>query len=439
MWGMNRRHFLRHLAGFSLMAAPSAHFLARLAAAAPIMRREHKSLIILWMNGGPSQLDTWDMKPGESTAGQFKPISTAADGIQICEHLPSVAKQMKYLSLIRSLVTNEGSHERGRVLLHTAYPDNPALQFPSMGSVVAQQLTPKEMALPGFISVTQPAPGPGFLGMAYAPFTVQSPGRPPNNVNPPGDLNNPQFALSMQSRGTILQYVENNFVSQQRGDAAKAHKEVYDKAFALTYSKVKTVFDLEKENNGKPMNSALRDEYGRNDFGNGCLLARKLVEEGVPCVEVALGSWDNHQGIFNALHNTTGNRGGGLVDRLDKGMGALVRDLVDRGLWKNTVVLWLGEFGRTPRVNPAGGRDHWARCWSVALGGGAIKGGIAYGSTDKDGTSVKDNPVSVGDLFATVYQALGISPDLEIRDPLGRPRKISGEKGGTPIAGLLGT
>ncbi|HMP02171.1 MAG TPA: DUF1501 domain-containing protein [Gemmatales bacterium] len=438
MLGMNRRHFMRHVAGFSLMAGPSAHFLAKLAAAAPAMRREHKSLIILWMNGGPSQLDTWDMKPGAPTAGQFKPMNTAADGIQICEHMPNIAKQMKHLSIIRSLVTNEGSHERGRVLMHTAYPDNPAVQFPSMGSIVSQQLTPKDMALPGFISVTQPPVGPGFLGMAYAPFTVQTPGRMPNNINPPGDVNNPKVAMSLRARSEMLRYIENNFVNQQRGEAAKAHREMYDKAFALTYSKLKSVFDLERDSNGRPMNASLRDEYGRHDFGNGCLLARKLVEEGVPCVEVALGSWDNHQGIFSALHNTTGNRGGGLVDRLDQGMGALVRDLVDRGLWKNTVVLWLGEFGRTPRVNPAGGRDHWARCWSVAVGGGAIKGGIAYGSTDKDGTSIKDNPVSVGDLFATVYEALGISPDLEIRDPLGRPRKISGENGGTPVADLLG-
>ncbi len=439
MWPSNnssdRRHFLKHMAGFSLMAAPSLHFLNQLAHAAPQMKREHKSLILLWMGGGPSHMDSWDMKPGESTGGEFKPIKTAASGIEICEHLPTVAAQMKHLSIIRSLVSNEGSHERGRVLMHTAYPVDPAVTFPSIGAILAQQLTPKDLAIPGFISVSGPSEGPGFLGMAYAPFTVQNPGSPPQNVNPPLNVNDMKQAMRMKARSDILNMVESNFVADKRGVAAKSHQEIYQKAFDLTYSKQKLVFDLEKENDGKPMNPKLRDDYGRTGFGNGCLLARKLVEAGVPCIEVDLGGWDNHNRIFDALHNT--RQGGGLLDRLDKGMGALVRDLVDRGLWKDTVIVWMGEFGRTPRINQNGGRDHWGRCWSVVVGGGGIKGGQVYGSTDKDGTSVKDQPVSVGDLFATLYQAIGVSPDMEIRDPLGRPRKISGSKGGTPIEGLL--
>ena len=186
--GISRRHFLKHAAGFSLMAGPSMQFLQNLALAAPSLKKENKSIVILWMSGGPSHMDIWDLKPGESTGGEFKPIKTAADGVEICEHMPETAKQFKNLSIVRSLVTNEGSHERGRVLMHTAYQPNPAVTFPSLGAVASHELTPKELALPGFISVSRPAEGPGFLGMAYAPFTVQNPGSPPQNINPPNDL-----------------------------------------------------------------------------------------------------------------------------------------------------------------------------------------------------------------------------------------------------------
>lgn len=442
--GIGRRHFLKHMAGFSLMAAPSINFVSGLQAMQEKLKKDHKSLIILWMSGGPSHMDTWDMKPGEATGGNFKPMKTAASGIEICEHLPNIAKQMKNLSIIRSMVTNEGSHERGRTLMHTAYAQNPAIAFPSIGAVTSQQIAPKELAIPSFISVSGTSEGPGFLGMTYAPFTVQSPGSPPQNISLPGDLGDEKSkTIRGDFRRQFLANVENGFTAQKRGIAANAHTDIYKKAFDLTYSQLKNVFDLKIDGN-KPMDKKYDEMYGTDNFGRGCLLARKLVEAGVSCVEVDLGGWDNHANIFNALHTTgtgTGagamNNRGGLLDRLDKGMGALVQDLVERGLWKNTVVCWMGEFGRTPKINQNGGRDHWARCWSVVLGGGGLKGGIAYGSTDKDGMSVKDNPTTVGDLFATLYTALGINPDTEIRDPLGRPRKISGEKAGKPISALI--
>ncbi len=435
---MTRRHFMKHMAGFSALAIPGAHFLQNLAQAAPALKKQNKSLIILWMGGGPTHMDTWDMKPGEPTGGDFKPIKTAASGVEICEHLPTVAKQMKHLSIVRSLVTNEGSHDRGTTLMHTAYQPNPAIQFPSMGSVTSKELTPKDLALPGFISVGggRMSEGPGFLGMAYAPFTVQSAGNTPANIDPPRDLGADRVLRErLDRRRLMFAEVEKGFTSGSRGDAAKAHGDMYRKAFDLTDSQLKQVFDLKYDTGGKPMNTKLSDDYGTG-FGRGCLLARKLVEAGVTAVEVDLGGWDMHNNIFTALHNSQRGQGGRL-DQLDKGMGTLVKDLVDRGLWENTVVLWMGEFGRTPRINQNSGRDHWARCWSVVAGGGKIKGGIAYGSTDKDGTSVKDDPCTVGDLFATVYAGLGMDPGLEIRDPLGRPRKITGDKGGTPLKGLL--
>jgi hypothetical protein len=439
MWmpSMSRRHFMKHMAGFSLMAGASFEFLQKIAAAAPTMKREHKSLVVLWMSGGPTHMDTWDLKPGAPTGGEFKPIKTAASGVEISEHLPTVAKNFKNLAIVRSLVTNEGSHERGRVLMHTAYQPNPAVAFPSIGSVVCQQTTPKDLAVPGFISVNGTSEGPGFLGMAYAPFTVQNPNTPPRNINAPGPLadeKNMESLARLNARYSMLSMVEKNFMDQRKG-AATAHNEILKKAYDLTNSRLKLVFDVTKENDGKPIDTKVRDEYGRNAFGDGCLMARKLVEAGVPAIEVDLGGWDNHNNIFNIQHNTT--PAGGLQDRLDKGMGTLVKELEERGLMKDTVVVWMGEFGRTPRINQNNGRDHWARCWSVVVGGGGIKGGQVYGSTNEDGMEVKDKPASISDLFATVYTALGIPAETEIRDPLGRPRKIVGEKPGKALAGLV--
>jgi hypothetical protein len=429
---LNRRHFLRHLAGFSLMALPGFQFVQALRAQAPALKKHHKSIIILWMGGGPSHMDIWDLKPGESTGGEFKPTSTSASGVQICEHMPTVAKQMKHLTIVRSLVTNEGSHDRGRILMHTARQPNPIVNYPSIGAVAAHELTPKELDLPGFISVGGVADGPGFLGMNYAPFTVQNPGQPPANIKAPDSLGQD---LAMQERinrrRRLFYTVEEPFIGERRGEAAQAHKDVYGKAFSLVASPRGKVFDLAGEK------TSLINKYGNNNFGKGCLLARRLVEAGVTAVEVDLGGWDNHAGIFPTLKNQR-------LPALDKGMGTLVEDLVQRGMWKNTVLVWMGEFGRTPRINQNAGRDHWARCWSVVIGGGAIKGGLVYGSTDKDGTSVKDNPTTVNDLFATLYKGLGLDPNPKvstIRDNLGRQFEIAGKRpdgeSGRPIKELL--
>jgi hypothetical protein len=303
------------------------------------------------------------------------------------------------------------------------------------------QLTSKDLPLPGFIGVggTAQRIGPGFMGMMYAPFTVQNPGQPPENVKAPslaGDKKSTDERLRRRQR--LLYNVEDNFTQssfphlktaaerEAAGSAAQAHTTIYQKAFDLTLSPLRTVFETAKEP------KSIIDMYGRNNFGMGCLLARKLVEKGVSCVEVDLGGWDNHANIFRALKGTAMQPGHGV--RLDQGMGALVKDLNDRGMWKNTVVVWMGEFGRTPRINQNGGRDHWGRCWSVVVGGGAIKGGVAYGSTSKDGTDVDKDPVRIGDMFATLYKGLGIDPGTKVRDNLGRPLEIAE---GKPIAGLV--
>jgi hypothetical protein len=426
--GMNRRHFLEHVAAASALAFPGLQFWQGLRAAEARLKKENKSLIILWMGGGPSHMDLWDLKPGTQTGGEFKPIKTAVPGIQISELLPTVAAQFKHLSVVRSLVTNEGSHERGTVLMNTGRPPNPVVQYPALGAVASSLLTPKDLPLPGFIGVGLTAQniGPGFLGMMYSPFTVQNAGQPPANIKAPDGLggSEPEKMERLRRRQRLFYTVEDNFADaafphlksaaerEAAGSAAQAHEAVYKKAFDLTVSPLRTVFEVDKEP------AKVLDAYGRNGFGMGCLLARKLIEQGVTCVEVDLGGWDNHANIFTTLR-----RGNG--PSLDKGMGTLVKDLVDRGLWKNTVVLWMGEFGRTPRINQNTGRDHWARCWSVVLGGGAIKGGQVYGATSADGMDVADNPASLGGLFVTVYKGLGIDPGAKIRDNLGRPLEIA--------------
>ncbi len=445
--GLDRRHFLKHMAAAAAFAGSASTFVQGLRAAAPDLKKQGKSLIILWMGGGPSHMDLWDLKPGQPTGGEFKPIKTAADGIEISEVLPTVAQQFKNLSIIRSLQSNEGSHERGTTLMNTGRLPNPIVQYPHAGAVCGSLLASKELALPAFIGIGGIAQriGPGFLGMTNAPFTVQNAGQPPENIRPPAALGaGIEQEERVNRRRRLFYAVEDRFnaslypdlASKEQhareeslrdlGSAGQAHEDVYKKAFDLTISKLRTVFEVKSEP------KKVLDEYGgeRNQFGMGCLLARRLVEKGVSAVEVDLGGWDNHGNIFPTIR--TGNG-----PRLDKGMGALVKDLVDRGMWKNTVLVWMGEFGRTPRINQGAGRDHWGRCWSVVLGGGAIKGGQVYGATTDDGTDIKDmkEKVSVGDLFATLYKGLGLDPATRIRDNLGRPGPIAD---GEPIKALVG-
>ncbi|HEY1187490.1 MAG TPA: DUF1501 domain-containing protein [Gemmata sp.] len=429
----DRRHFMKHAAAGAAVTVPGLSFLSGLRAHAAELKKKQKSLIILWMGGGPTTIDLWDMKPGSPNGGEHKPKQTAASGIQITEHLPKVASQFKNLSIIRSLNSLEGDHARGTFIMNTGKQRSPVIDYPAIGSVLGYYQgmdveAAKNADIPSFISVGGTQIGAGFLGMKYAPFTVQNPGQPPENVS---------SAVAQDRtvrRAAIFERLESGLVQHEGKkpvmDAAQAHKEVYEKALSLVVSSRKEVFSLDKESDGKPISAALKEEYGAagtgaNNFGRGCLLARKLVEAGVACVEVSLGGWDMHNGIFNALATRT-------LPTLDKGMGALMRDLADRGRLKDTVVVWMGDFGRTPRINQNGGRDHYPRAWSVVLGGGNIKGGVVYGATDKDGTAAVENPASVNDMYGTIYKALGIDPTPEtnasVRDNLGRPYYVAGEK-----------
>jgi hypothetical protein len=430
----DRRHFMAHVAAGAAVTVPGLSFLTKLRAAAPELKKKQKSLIVLWMGGGPATIDLWDMKPGSPNGGEHKPKPTVVSDIQISEHLPTVGKQFKNLSIIRSLSTREGDHNRGTFLMNSGRSPSPLLEYPSIGSVLSYYQgmdveAMKNADIPAFISVAGgPAAAPGFLGMKYAPFQVQNPGQLPENVSPPNGVSEAQMAR----RAALFNKVEDGFTTNVPMDAAKAHKETYEKALSLVVSQRKEVFNLDTEVDGKTkIPQALKDEYGAgtgqgaNGFGRGCLLARKLVEAGVACVEVSLGGWDMHAGIFNALATRA-------LPTLDKAMGTLVKDLDQRGKLKDTVIVWMGDFGRTPKINQNAGRDHYPRAWSVIVGGGNIKGGIAYGATDKDGTEVVDKKVDILDLYATIYRGLGIDPTPEtnasVRDNLGRPYYIAGDK-----------
>lgn len=297
----NRRHFLQHVAGASAIAAPGMNFLHGLRAAEDKLKKENKSLVIFWMGGGPSHMDLWDLKPGAPTGGEFKTISTSASGVQISEVLPTVAKNFKNLAVVRSLVTNEGSHERGTTLMNTGRQPSPVVAYPAIGAVASSLLTPKELALPGFIGVggTAQRIGPGFLGMMYAPFSVQNAGQPPANIKPPASLGSSQMEQDerLRRRQRLFYTVEDQFAQgnfphlvkaedrETAGSSAQAHSSIYKKAFDLTISPLRNVFDISKEP------TSVIDAYGgrANGFGMGCLLARKLVEQGVTCVEIDLG------------------------------------------------------------------------------------------------------------------------------------------------------
>lgn len=413
---MSRRHFLSHLAGSAALAASAQRFTTALAANADDLKKRHKGAILLWMGGGPSTIDLFDLKPGADTAGPFKPIATRGD-VQICEHLPKLAEQMQHLSIVRSMSTREADHNRGRYYMHTGYPPNPNVLHPSYGAVVGHELAAqtRELEIPPFVSIGGGSEGPGFLGMSYAPLVVGADGRV-------RDLDSPLGEERLSQRMQFLSGVEENFIRQRRGPAAGDHAKVLEKTRQLLTSQQMNAFQWRQEP------EPVRQRYGDNAFGHGCLMARRLVETGVPFVEVDFGGWDNHQGIFNTLERQR-------LPVLDQAMSALVDDLSQRGLLDDTVVLWMGEFGRTPRINGMVGRDHWARSWSVVLGGGGIQGGGAIGATSDDGTEVVSDPYSAEDLMATVLKALGVSLDKTFTSANGRPMKIANS--GRVIEGLL--
>ena len=414
--GMSRRHFMSHLAGSGAAAAAALSFGHSLRTHAAELSKNKKSAILLWMSGGPSTMDIWDLKPGASTGGPFQPISTAGD-VQICEHMPMTAKVMDRLSIIRSMSTREADHMRGRYYMHTGYVPNPNIEHPSYGAVLSHELMDQrqDLEIPPFVSVGGGSEGPGFLGMAWAPFVVNSNGQVRN-------LDMGMDEKRLMQRMAALDLIEKGFISQNRGSAADDHMKILKKTLNLMTSSQMKAFQVNQEP------QEVRERYGNDGFGRGCLMARRLVEAGVPFVEVDYGGWDNHANIFPTLQNQK-------LPVIDKAISALVEDLTERGLLQDTAIIWMGEFSRTPRINGNTGRDHWARSWSVVAGGAGMKGGIAVGKTNDDGTSVETEPYTSQDVMATVCKALGISLETTFTSKNGRPMKIA--NGGKVIKELF--
>lgn len=400
---MNRRHFLAH----SAATAASFPFINALAANSKEMKKQNKSAILLWMGGGPSTIDLWDLKPGTATGGPFKPISTSADGVQICEHLPLIAKQMHNLSIVRNMSTREADHMRGRYYMHTGYVPNPNIEHPSYGGVISHELIQEvqHLDIPPFISVGGPSVNAGFLGATYNPFVVDS----------NGNIRNLNFGIEqnrMMDRLQMLQSIETRFIDEKRGSAASDHFKVLNKTVKLMHTEQMDSFKVSKEP------KEIQERYGNTGFGRGCLMARRLVEIGVPFIEVDLGGWDNHTNIFTTLSERK-------LPELDQAMSALVEDLEQRGLLDSTAIIWMGEFGRTPNINGNTGRDHWARSWSVVVGGAGFKRGITVGETNEDGKEVVGEAYTSQDLMASVLKSLDISLETTFTSKNGRPMKIA--------------
>lgn len=395
-------------------------------------RRPPKACILLWMSGGPSQMETLSPKPNHRNGGPTKAISTSVAGIELSENLPGLATQMKDVALIRSMSTREGDHGRATELMMTGYrPMGGMTDYPVLGSLVSHRLKPSETPLPGFVSI---APfrfgnlGSGFLGPDHSPLVVSGASNDPNTR---ANLTVENMEIAGGDRSVLTERQALLNILRQGAPSASSsalkHAAVYDQAMRMVETRGEGAFQLDDEP------AELRDAYGRNRFGQGCLLARRLVERGVPFVEVTLDrtanvSWDSHLDNFNVVKNMCGV--------LDPAWSTLVTDLRDRGMLESTLVVWMGEFGRTPKINPNSGRDHFPDAWSVALAGGNIAGGQVYGKTSRDGMTIEENEVSAPDLYSTILEAIGIDSSSS-NDVGDRPIPIVDE-GGTAIEELLG-
>lgn len=374
--------------------------------------RPARACILLYMAGGPSHIDTFDPKPG---GGEFRAIPTSLEGLQICEHLPRLAERMKHVALVRSLTSKEGNHDRARHLMHTGYPPQGGADHPAFGSLVAEARGGRGM--PGYVAIGGPGQDAGFLGAMHSPFPVRNPGKPVRYLAPAKGLEPERF----ERRLGIWRGVEDRFAAGPGGDYARSRRAVGEQAVALMRSSGASAFDLAAEP------ERTRAPYGSTEFGQGCLMARRLVEAGVPFVEVTLGGWDTHEDNFRRVRQ--------LCATLDQAMSALLDDLRARGLFDSTLVVWMGDFGRTPRINERGGRDHHPACSSVLLAGGGIRGGQVVGATDDRGAEVRDRPVTVPDLYRTIAWVLDVNADKMRVAPSGRPIKTV--DGGSIVDGLI--
>ncbi len=399
-----------------------------LRAAATAKPKKDLSVILLWQSGGCGHQDTFDMKPDapKEYRGEFNPIPSNVPGIQVCEHLPRTAKVMDKVTLLRSMKSRENNHERAINYLLTGYLPLATIEFPAMGAVVSKEFGPKN-GLPPYVAVpnTFPSYGAGYLGGEYNPFIAGDAnvtGYQVRDLTLPADVD----WTRVGNRRHLLEQMDRKFRAVEASPDFKALDGFYQRAYDLLSSPAaKKAFDVEAEP------AKLRERYGRTPVGQGALLARRLVEGGVRFVTVAKGwlNYDTHGDNFNAMKKV-------LLPEFDPAFATLVEDLSDRGMLDSTLVIAMGEFGRTPKVNADAGRDHHNKAWTVAFAGGGLTGGRVIGATDKTATEITDTPAEPEDLLYTIYSMLGIDPAKEYHTSIGRPSKIV--NGGKPIPGLIG-
>lgn len=409
----HRRDFLKltSLAGAGWMASLGE----LLAQQAERRRTEAQSVILLWLGGGASQLETFDPHPGSPSGGETRGIETSVRGVQFASTLPRLAEMMDSIAVVRSLVSKEGDHERGTSMVKTGYRPDPTAVYPSIGAILCRELPVGGVEIPRHVSILPgrwPSRG-GFLGDDFDAFRAGDP------IHPLPDVASFVPRERDDRRADDLDVVERAFARGRRVQGT-LHRETVRSARVMMRSEQLKAFDLGHES------ARLRRDYGETPFGRACLAARRLIEVGVRCVEVTLEGWDSH------VNNQKLQADNAAI--LDPAFATLVRDLRDRNLLQRTIVLCATEFGRTPRINPLGGRDHWPNGFSIALAGGGIRGGRVVGATDPEGTKPPVDPINVEDVHATILTALGIDPAKENISPARRPIRLSN---GRVVPGLL--
>jgi hypothetical protein len=406
---IGRRNFLQTIAlgtaGLSGGAAIPLTFTDWMAVHAADMRKQQMACILLWMAGGPSQLETFDPKPGTDHGGPTRSIATSVPGISIAEGWSHTAKVLSDIALLRSMTNKEGNHQRATYQLHTGYVPSATIKHPHVGCSMVGELGESSFDLPHIVSIGGPTIGAGFLGAALEPFVVQDPSKAPENTQPK------VAAGRLRRRLSLLDRLEGAGFERTGGaDRVRDHRALYRQTTRMILSPSMRAFNLDEEPEG------LREAYGKTPFGQGCLLARRLVQAGVTFIEVRSNGWDTHQ--------QNNERVTKLASQVDPGFATLITDLKRRGMLEHTLVVWMGEFGRTPKINPNAGRDHYPKVFNVALAGGGVKGGQAIGASSADGSEVKDHPVGVPDLLTSLCHALKVDPTREMMSPIGRPIKL---------------
>jgi uncharacterized protein (DUF1501 family) len=390
--GLDRRGFLGAATGGALAASMTVLNVLKDPVLANEIKRQEKRVILLWLAGGASQLETWDPKPGRPTGGPFRAIDTNVPGIRISELMPKLAQRQQHTAIIRSLNTKNADHGGGTELMETGRPKEPGVNYPDLGAILARELGRDDSPVPDYVSMYTSTEGrhkggSGFLGARYAPMFLDK-GLAPENIQRLDSITD----LDHQQRLELRNLLSTRFARARESSAIGSHNSAYGRVRGLMASE--KLFDLEQES------AAMRAKYGPTQFAEQVLVGRRLIEAGVPFVKVARAWWDSHGQNFETHLE--------LVTELDHVMSTLLDDLADRGLLEKTLVITLGEFGRTPQINPSLGRDHFANAWSASLSGCGIKGGTVFGKTDDDGNKVVDGEVGAEALFATIFNALGI-------------------------------